>query len=140
GRAQELLVDGASNTNPESGGISFNFPAAEMFGEFKLLTSTFDAEYGRFGGGIEIYVTKSGTNDLHGTAFLNMRRDIWNANAWANNANGRIRPKERTNETGGAAGGPIWIPKVYNGRNTSFFYFTFTQIVQPASMYQQIGT
>jgi hypothetical protein len=89
GRAQELLIDGASNTNPESGGISFNFPAAEMFSEFKLLSSTFDAEYGRFGGGVEIYVTKSGTNDFHGTAFLNLRRDIWNANSWANNS--RIR-------------------------------------------------
>lgn len=61
GRAQEILIDGASATIPESGGVSFNFPAAEMFGEFKLLTSTYDAEYGRFGGGIEIYVTKSGT-------------------------------------------------------------------------------
>jgi hypothetical protein len=57
-RSQELLIDGASNTNPESGGTSFNFPAAEMFGEFKLLTSTYDAEYGRFGGGVEIYVKK----------------------------------------------------------------------------------
>jgi hypothetical protein len=139
GRSQEVLIDGASFTIPESGGTSFNPPAAEMFDEFKMLTS-FDAEYGRAGGGIELYHSKSGTNDLHGTAFLNMRRDIWNANAWANNANGRIRPKERTNETGGAAGGPIWIPKVYNGRNKSFFYFTFTQIVQPASVSQQLGT
>ena len=71
GRAQEVLIDGASATIPESGGVSFNFPAAEMFGEFKLLTSTFDAEYGRFGGGVELYVTKSGTNEFHGTAFLN---------------------------------------------------------------------
>ena len=78
GRAQEILIDGASATIPESGGTSFNFPSAEMFGEFRMLTSTFDAEYGRFGGGVEIYITKSGTNDLHGTGFLNMRRDIWN--------------------------------------------------------------
>ena len=61
-RGQEILIDGASATIPESGGTSFNFPAAEMFGEFKLLTGTYDAEYGRFGGGVEIYVTKSGTN------------------------------------------------------------------------------
>ena len=82
-----------------------------MFGEFRLLTGTFDAEYGRFGGGVEIYVTKSGTNDSAWNAFHNMRRDIWNANAWANNARGAARPKDRFNEYGVGVGGPIWIPK-----------------------------
>jgi hypothetical protein len=139
GRSQEVLIDGASFTIPESGGTSFNPPAAEMFDEFKMLT-TFDAEYGRAGGGIELYHSKSGTNDLHGTAFLNMRRDIWNANTWANNASSRVRPKERTNEVGGAAGGPVWIPKVYDGRNKSFFYFTYTEILQPAGISQQVNT
>jgi len=133
GRAQELLIDGASNTNPESGGISFNFPAAEMFSEFKLLTSTFDAEYGRFGGGVEIYVTKSGTNQYHGSAFLNMRRDIWNANAWAFNAAGRAKPKDRFNEQGVSGGGPVWIPKVYNGRNKTFFFMTYSKDKRPIS-------
>ncbi len=132
-RGQEILIDGASATIPESGGTSFNFPAAEMFGEFKLLTGTFDAEYGRFGGGVEIYVTKSGTNDLHGTFFHNMRRDIWNANAWANNARGAIRPKDRFNEYGTGVGGPIWIPKLYNGRNKSFFFFTYSRDKRPIS-------
>src|SRR5690606_30667547 len=47
GRAKEILIDGASLTTPESGGVSFNFPAAEMFQEFRLLTSTCSAEYGR---------------------------------------------------------------------------------------------
>ncbi len=139
-RSQELLIDGASNTNPESGGTSFNFPAAEMFGEFKLLTSTFDAEYGRFGGGIEIYVTKSGTNAFHGTAFLNMRRDIWEANAWALNAAGRIRPKDRFNEQGVAGGGPVWIPKVYDGRNKTFFYMTYSKDKRPVSTSAALST
>jgi len=140
GRAQELLIDGASNTNPESGGISFNFPSAVMFSEFKLLTSTFDAEYGRFGGGIEIYVTRSGTNDFHGQAFLNMRRDIWNANAWANKAAGRAKPKDRFNEQGAAGGGPIWIPGLYDGRNKSFFYLTYSKDKRPISTSQALST
>lgn len=139
-RGQEILIDGASATIPESGGTSFNFPAAEMFGEFKLLTGTFDAEYGRFGGGIEIYVTKSGTNDLHGTLFHNMRRDIWNANAWANNARGLARPKDRFNEYGAGVGGPIWIPKVYNGRNRSFFFFTYSRDKRPISTGAALNT
>jgi Carboxypeptidase regulatory-like domain/TonB dependent receptor-like, beta-barrel len=140
GRAQEVLIDGASATIPESGGVSFNFPAAEMFGEFKLLTSTFDAEYGRFGGGVELYVTKSGTNEFHGTAFLNMRRDIWNANAWAFNASGRARPKERFNEIGVATGGPVWIPKLYDGRNKTFYYFTYSKDKRPVTSTAVLST
>ncbi|MBI3681219.1 MAG: TonB-dependent receptor [Acidobacteria bacterium] len=140
GRAQEILIDGASATIPESGGVSFNFPAAEMFGEFKMLTSSFDAEYGRFGGGIEIYVTKSGTNDFHGTAFLNMRRDIWNANAWAFNATGRARPKDRFNEMGAGVGGPVFIPKVYNGKNRTFWFFTYSKDKRPISTGAALNT
>ena len=140
GRASEVLIDGASLIIPESGGVVFNFPGAEMFGEFKLLNSTYDAEYGRFGGGVQIFVTKSGTNDFHGSAFLNMRRDIWNANSWAFNATGRARPKERFNEIGGAAGGPIWVPGVYDGRNRSFFHFTYSKDQRPATTSAVVNT
>ena len=123
GRAQEVLIDGGSAINVESSAV-FNFPSAEMFGEFRMLQSNYSAEYGRVGGGIEIYVSKSGTNALHGAAFHNMRRDIWNANAWNRNASTNpstsFRPKERFNETGGALGGPVWLPKIYDGRNKSF--------------------
>ena len=138
GRAQEVQIDGASLIIPESGGTVFNMPSAEMFGEFKLITGAYSSEYGRFGGGVEIYSTKSGSNWYHGTAFLNMRRDIWNANAWARNANpnpaGNFRPKERQNEVGGAAGGPVYIPKVYDGREKTFFFFTYTQRLLPANI------
>lgn len=138
GRAQEVQIDGASLIIPESGGTVFNMPSAEMFNEFKLITGAYSAEYGRFGGGVEVYATKSGSNWWHGTAFLNMRRDIWNSNAWARNANPNpaqnFRPKERQNEIGGAGGGPIFIPKVYDGRNKSFFYYTYTQRLLPANV------
>jgi hypothetical protein len=133
GRAQEVLIDGGSAINVESSAV-FNFPSAEMFSEFKMLQSNFSAEYGRVGGGIEIYVSKSGTNALHGAAFHNMRRDIWNANAWQRNAAGLGRPKERFNETGGALGGPVFIPKVYDGRNKSFWFFTYTKDLRPATI------
>lgn len=144
GRAQEVQIDGASLIIPESGGTVFNMPSAEMFGEFKLLTGAYSSEYGRFGGGVEMYVTKSGTNWYHGTAFLNMRRDIWNANAWARNASTNpatnFRPKERQNEVGGAAGGPVYIPKVYNGKDKTFFYFTYSQRLLPASISFPLST
>ena len=138
GRGAEVQIDGASLIIPESGGTVFNMPSAEMFGEFKLITGAYSAELGRFGGGVETYVTKSGSNWFHATSFLNMRRDIWNANAWARNANPNpaqnFRPKERQNEVGGAGGGPLYIPKVYDGRNKTFFYFTYTQRLLPANI------
>jgi hypothetical protein len=133
GRAQEVLIDGGSALNVESSAV-FNFPSAEMFSEFRMLQSNYSAEYGRVGGGIEIYVSKSGTNGLHGAAFHNMRRDIWNANAWQRNAAGQPRPKERFNETGGALGGPVWLPKLYDGRNKTFWFFTYTKDLRPISV------
>jgi TonB-dependent Receptor Plug Domain. len=144
GRAKEVLLDGASQTIPESGGVVFNFPASEQFGEFKLITSNYSAEYGRFGGGVEVFITKSGTNDLHGGAFLNLRRDIWNAAGWnVNRVVGRTpgyRPKERFNEVGGVIGGPVWLPKVYDGRNRTFWFFTIAKDLRPASISQSVST
>ena len=137
GRAQEVLIDGGSALNNESSAV-FNFPSSEMFSEFKMLQSNYSAEYGRVGGGIEIYVAKSGTSWFHGAAFHNMRRDIWNANAWARNANpnpaGSFRPKERFNETGGVIGGPVIIPKVYDGRNKTFWFFVIDKDIRPATL------
>jgi hypothetical protein len=115
GRARESLIDGTSNVIPESGGTVFNPPSAEAFSEFKILTGTYTAEYGRTGGGIEIFTTKSGTNGLHGTWTYNMRRDIWEAAGWTVNQNVKnapgYRPKDRFNDTGGGVGGPVYIPK-----------------------------
>ena len=83
-------------------------------------------------------VSKSGSNAIHGAAFLNIKRDIFEAAGWTVNQNRAnapgYRPKVRFNEEGGAIGGPIWIPKVYNGRNKTFFYFTYAKVVQPAAI------
>jgi len=137
GRAKEIEIDGASLTLPESGGVNFYFPGFEAYSEMKLITSTYNAEYGRLGGGLEVFTTKSGTNSVHGAAFLNMRRDIWEAAGWSSNqVPGRtpgFRQKVRFNEEGGAAGGPVYIPKLYDGRNRTFFYFTIAKDVRPAS-------
>ncbi len=138
GRAREVMIDGASLTIPESGGTVFYFPGFEAYQEFKLVTSSFNAEHGRLGGGLELMVTKSGTNEVHGSAFLNIRRDVLNAAGWAqNHVAGRtpgFRGKERYNEEGGTAGGPVYIPKVYDGRNKTFFYFTYAKDIRPATI------
>jgi hypothetical protein len=137
GRAKEVFIDGASLTIPESGGVNFYFPGFEAYQEMKLVTSSFNAEYGRLGGGLELFSTKSGTNTVHASAFWNLRRDIFDAAGWGSNAvvgrKAGYRAKARYNEEGGTAGGPIWIPKLYDGRNKSFFFFTYAKDVRPVT-------
>ena len=143
GRAKEIMVDGGSLTLPESGGVVWYFPGFESFQEFKLVTSSFNAEHGRLGGGLELFVTKSGTNALHGAGFLNLRRDIFNAAGWGvNHVVGRTpgyRPKERYNNEGFTVGGPVYIPKVYDGRNRTFFFVTYDKDSRPVSLNAAYG-
>jgi hypothetical protein len=143
GRSKEVEIDGASMTSPESGGLAMQFPGFEAFQEMKLVTSTFNAEFGRLGGGLEVFTTKSGTNQVHGAVFLNIKRDIFDAAGWASNSVlGRTpgyRGKERYNEEGGAAGGPVYIPKLYDGRNRTFFYFTMAKDIRPATWAANTG-
>ena len=130
-RSKEILIDGASHTNPESGGVAFvsngGIGSVEMYNEFKVLTNNFTAEYGRSGGGVEIFVSKSGTNDLHGTLFDFLRNDKLDSAGWSVNQRTPFigKPKVRQNEYGVSVGGPIYIPKLYNGRNRTFWYFTW---------------
>ena len=126
-RSKEILVDGASMTNPESGGVAFNgLPTVEQLGEFKIINNTFSAEYGRTGGGIESFVTRSGGNQFHGSVFDYHTSSALSANSWAGNANGTAKPKYHGNEYGAAVGGPVWIPKLYNAnKDKTFFFFTW---------------
>ncbi len=91
-RSKEILIDGANATNPESGGVAFNgLPSVESLGEFKLINNTFAAEYGRTGGGIESFVTKSGGNQFHGTVFNFHTSSALSAAAWAGKAGSTAR-------------------------------------------------
>ena len=135
GRAKEILIDGGSLTIPESGGVVFSFPSMEMFTEVKLISSTYAAENGRFGGGVEVYNTRSGTNRFHGTGAYNFRRHWLNAAGYNVNSNPNnpagFRPESRFNTAGGGVGGPVWIPGAYDGRNKTFFYATWFRDLRP---------
>ncbi len=86
-RSKEILIDGANATNPESGGVAFNgLPAVESLGEFRLINNTFAAEYGRTGGGIESFISKSGGRDFHGNIFDFHTSSALNAAPWATKA------------------------------------------------------
>jgi hypothetical protein len=103
--------------------------------EFRVESSTYSAEYGRNPGGQFSMVTRSGTNDWHGSAFEYFRNDVLDANSWFNDNTAPITKKtaERQNDFGGTVGGPVQIPHLYDGKNRSFFFFSYEglRLVQP---------
>jgi len=127
----EVILDGASTARADSGSaFDQTAPSVEALTEFKVTTSTVPAEFGRTSGGVESFATRSGTNSFHGTAYDIFRNEALNANSWFNNLQGLPRNLDRKNDYGGTFGGPVWIPKVYNGRDKTFFFFSYEQYRQ----------
>ncbi len=124
----EVLLDGVSTTRADSGSaFDQTAPSVEALTEFKVLTSTFSSQYGRTSGGVESFATKSGTNGFHGSGFDIIHNDKLNANSWGNNYSNLPKPRDHQNDFGGSLGGPVRIPKLYNGRDKTFFFFSWEQ-------------
>ncbi len=126
-------VDGADNVDRGSNATLLNYPSVDAIAEFKVLRSTYSAEFGRGGAGQINVVTKSGTSRFHGDAYEFVRNDAFSANQFLNNANrvnlgrdGKARvPPLRYNNFGYTIGGPLFIPHVYNrDKNKTFFFFS----------------
>ncbi len=115
-----FLLDGGLNNNLLDNGVVFN-PNPDTVAEFRILESNYSAEYGRNGGGVISVVTKSGTNQWHGSAFEFLRNDALNAASFFDNADGLPRDVLKRNQYGATFGGPILLPKV-NGRDRFFFF------------------
>ncbi|MCX6598331.1 MAG: carboxypeptidase regulatory-like domain-containing protein [Acidobacteria bacterium] len=105
--------------------VAVNAPSIEAITEFTVDTNGFKAEFGQATGGIMSFASKSGTNDFHGTAYEFLRNNVMDANNFFNNARGIARPIYKQHDFGASAGGPVWIPKIYNGRNKTFFFFSY---------------
>lgn len=118
------LLDGGLNNDLLSNDVVVN-PNPDAVAEFRVLESSYGAEYGRNAGGIVSVVTKGGTNELHGTAYDYARNDFFDANDFFNNEQGLPRSVLKRHQYGGTIGGPIIIPKVFNGRNKLFFFFSY---------------
>ncbi len=134
----DFLIDGVSVVTGSTGGPQ-TLPPADSIQEFKVLASSYSAEYGRTSGGIITLVTNSGGNLLHGAAYGYFRNEAMDANNYFNNVNGKKRPEDRYNLFGGKLGGPISIPKVYDGRNKTFFFINYEGLIQ-ASPFNNIST
>jgi hypothetical protein len=122
----ELQVDGSGNDSGAGGRDLVYQPPVDSVAQFKILTSPYDAQYGRAGGGVIDITLKSGTNRLHGDAYEFARRSFLDANTWQDDynyakGNGFQFPRHSLDQYGFELDGPVVAPKLYNGRDKSFF-------------------
>jgi len=118
------LLDGGNNNSLLFNAVVAN-PNPDAVGEFRVLESNYSPEYGRNAGGIVSVVTKSGTNTLHGSAYDYVRNTNFDANSFFNNEQGLPVGVLKRNQFGATVGGPVFIPKIVNGRNKLFFFFSY---------------
>ena len=122
--SHEILIDGIALGRMDlQGGSNNEFsPSAESVSEFKLQTGTLSAQYTGGQTAVANFATKSGTNAPHGSAYFYLQNDAFRANGWGNNAASIKRQPFKQDNFGGSFGGPVLLPKVYNGKNRSFFF------------------
>src|ERR1051326_1547312 len=117
---ESVRIEGQDSTN---GVVTFaqaeTQPSVDAIQELSVQTSNYAAEYGQAGAGVFNYTMRSGTNQFHGSLYDYNSNEAYNAGQYYTHT----RPKLRRNDYGGTIGGPVWIPKVYNGRDKTFFFF-----------------
>jgi hypothetical protein len=123
--SKAVVLDGADATIYIGGQFGESSPSVEAFDEFKVQTSGMSAEYGRTGGGVFNFVMKSGTNQIHGSALGLIHNEWMDANSFVNNYYGNPRQRDRRQDWGGSLGGPVYLPKIYNGKDRTFFYVAY---------------
>jgi hypothetical protein len=141
--SKEVLIDGIPATAQIQGHVGESSPTMESIQEFSVQTSGMSAEYGHSSGGIFNFALKSGTNNPHGSAYYYFRNEGINANQWMNNwqlsqcAPGDSacrdkwqRARDRQSLGGGSLGGPVVIPRIYDGRNRTFVFGAFEHYIQ----------
>lgn len=117
-------IDGADNLDRGANLTLYTYPAPDAIAEFKVLRGQYSAQYGRNASGQIDVVTKSGSNAIHGSAYEYFRSDMLNANGYANNFLGSKIGPYHYNVFGFSAGGPVILPKIYNGKNKTFFFIS----------------
>jgi|SRR5579863_37164 len=122
-----ILVQAAAGVLPAQTalGTTQSLVSVDDLQEFRIQTSGYSAEFGRQPGGQVELATRSGTNAYHGTAFDYFRNEALDANSWFLNSIGSPREPERQNDFGGTIGGPLKVPRLYDGKDKTFFFFSY---------------
>ena len=121
----DITIDGVPSTSTANAGqvIASYVPPQDLIQEFKVQTATFDASFGNTEGGVTNLSVKSGTNSFHGTlGYSKMPKRLF-ANDFIGNATNTPLPDFKYTRWGGTLGGPVWVPKIYNGRSKTFFMY-----------------
>jgi hypothetical protein len=147
--AIDITLDGINiqdNFNKTSDGLFARVaPSLDSVQEVTISTATPEAQGGAMGGVQVKFVTRQGTNEFHGSLYEYHRNPVLNSNYWFNNrdltpdpSTGKApRPRVLFNQYGGRLGGPIWIPKLFNGRNKAFFFVNYEEFKQPTQVNRQ---
>jgi hypothetical protein len=138
----EFTMDGVPNmqtVNCNVGSCINNQPPADSIQELKMVTA-YDASVGHTSGATVDYVLKSGTNALHGTGYYFYRNPALNANDFFANAAGQPLGGFDYKRPGFSLNGPVWIPHLYNGKNKTFFAYTYERMIQNTTVGSQIST
>src|SRR4051794_21652058 len=128
-RSNEILIDGAADTGTYNNQASA-IPQVDAVREFRINTNPYDSEFGHTGGGIISYTIKSGTNQLHGSVHEFLQNAVLNANGFNANKAGTPRRQLQKNQFGFTLGGPLSIPKLYKGKNRTFYFFAYEGLRQ----------
>jgi hypothetical protein len=118
-----FLLDGGINTSVNTTGPGY-FPSVDLVQEYKVQTNSYSAEYSDTSGGVINVITKSGTNNLHGTLYEFLRNDKLVATPFFINSTGGKAPPFKFNQFGGSIGGPVRLPH-YNGKDRTFFFAVY---------------
>lgn len=122
--SNNITIDGLDNNDDRSATERIQ-PSVESIEEVQIITNQFSAEYGRASGGRINLRTRSGSKKYHGRAFFFFRDEAMNANTFRNNLNGVKRLPLQEQDPGFTFSGPVKIPKVYNGKNRTFFFAAY---------------
>jgi hypothetical protein len=122
-RGNNYLLDGVPITDATNRAIII--PSLEAVQEVKIQANTYDAEMARTGGGMFNTLMRSGANSYHGSLYGHLRRTAWDANSFFSNATGQPITDQPNDTWGASFGGRVWIPKLYDGKNRTFFYLGY---------------
>jgi len=123
GERANFTVDGVTDLDTGNNGQTDFEPTMDTIAEIRVLTSNYQAEYGRTSGGTITVVTKGGGQEFHGTAYVNKRHEMFNANTFFNHLSNTPKPIYRFFVYGFSVGGPVYIPKHWNTQKKRLFFF-----------------
>src|SRR5258708_31027478 len=128
--------------NTKSGGDIAIIPPMDSVREFRILTNAYDASIERQAGSTVNLQTKTGAKSYHGNLYEYNQNNLLNANYFQNNLAGAPQPAVHFNEFGGTFGGPVWIPKAYNGKQKTFFFVSpdYTKHITPPRAIRSVPT